>query len=157
MTCYRLELAERSIYDESHNKALVFFLCGIPATKPPTLVFHRIPDQPIPTTLNIGKMAHHDMKDFAASVVTLEAEAEAMEKIMDMYAAKIEKIIEAGALREWEGAIEEVLDFSHDPFDLSRFVEAQSARRSGYATALTEIKAGRKQSHWSTYFSILLL
>jgi uncharacterized protein (DUF1810 family) len=36
-------------------------------------------------------------------------------------------------------------DTSSDPFDLSRFVEAQSAV---YATALAEIKAGEKRSHW---------
>ncbi|BBZ16469.1 DUF1810 domain-containing protein [Mycolicibacterium gadium] len=32
-----------------------------------------------------------------------------------------------------------------DPFDLQRFVEAQ---HRAYATALTELRAGRKRSHW---------
>jgi len=32
-----------------------------------------------------------------------------------------------------------------DPFDLDRFVSAQEA---SYATALSEIKSGRKRSHW---------
>jgi len=32
-----------------------------------------------------------------------------------------------------------------DPFDLARFVEAQA---DTYATALAEIRQGRKQSHW---------
>lgn len=34
---------------------------------------------------------------------------------------------------------------SPDPFDLNRFVEAQ---RSLYSTALAELKAGEKRSHW---------
>jgi uncharacterized protein (DUF1810 family) len=34
---------------------------------------------------------------------------------------------------------------SGDPYDLRRFVDAQS---STYAQALTELKAGRKRSHW---------
>jgi uncharacterized protein (DUF1810 family) len=34
---------------------------------------------------------------------------------------------------------------SPDPFDLSRFVEAQS---SSYAAALAELKGGEKQTHW---------
>ena len=36
----------------------------------------------------------------------------------------------------------------HEQYDLERFVEAQ---RSDYATALSEIKNGRKQSHWMWY------
>jgi len=35
-----------------------------------------------------------------------------------------------------------------DPYDLARFVEAQARN---YRQALTEIKAGRKQSHWMWY------
>ena len=35
-----------------------------------------------------------------------------------------------------------------DPFDLNRFVEAQ---REDYSQALTEIRAGRKRSHWMWY------
>jgi uncharacterized protein (DUF1810 family) len=35
-----------------------------------------------------------------------------------------------------------------DPFDLSRFVDAQNAE---YSQALAEIKSGRKQSHWMWY------
>ncbi len=35
-----------------------------------------------------------------------------------------------------------------DPFDLERFVAAQ---RSDYATALRELRAGRKRSHWIWY------
>ena len=35
-----------------------------------------------------------------------------------------------------------------DPFRLSRFVEAQSA---AYDTALAELRAGRKRSHWIWY------
>lgn len=35
-----------------------------------------------------------------------------------------------------------------DPFHLSRFVEAQEA---SYQQALSELHAGRKQSHWSWY------
>ncbi len=35
-----------------------------------------------------------------------------------------------------------------DPFDLERFVRAQA---TDYATALAEIKAGRKRSHWMWY------
>lgn len=35
-----------------------------------------------------------------------------------------------------------------DPFDLDRFVQAQAA---DYATALAELKAGRKRSHWIWY------
>ena len=35
-----------------------------------------------------------------------------------------------------------------DPFNLSRFVEAQER---DYTTALAEIKAGRKRSHWIWY------
>lgn len=34
---------------------------------------------------------------------------------------------------------------SDDPFNLDRFVQAQ---RSSYATALAEVRAGRKRSHW---------
>jgi len=35
-----------------------------------------------------------------------------------------------------------------DPFDLARFVQAQE---DDYLTALSEIKAGRKESHWMWY------
>ena len=35
-----------------------------------------------------------------------------------------------------------------DPYELNRFVDAQSAN---YADALAELRAGRKQSHWSWY------
>ena len=35
-----------------------------------------------------------------------------------------------------------------DPYDLNRFVEAQEP---DYATALSEIRAGRKRSHWMWY------
>src|SRR5262245_27672026 len=35
-----------------------------------------------------------------------------------------------------------------DRYDLNRFVEAQS---TDYARALTEIKSGRKRSHWMWY------
>jgi len=35
-----------------------------------------------------------------------------------------------------------------DPYDLARFVEAQE---HGYAQALSEIRHGRKQSHWMWY------
>ena len=35
-----------------------------------------------------------------------------------------------------------------DPFDLNRFVDAQAA---SYETALGEIRAGRKRSHWMWY------
>jgi uncharacterized protein (DUF1810 family) len=34
---------------------------------------------------------------------------------------------------------------TNDPFDLQRFVEAQA---SVYATALAELRAGQKRSHW---------
>ena len=34
-----------------------------------------------------------------------------------------------------------------DPFDLQRFVEAQDAGGT-YATALAELRAGRKRTHW---------
>jgi len=37
---------------------------------------------------------------------------------------------------------------SSDPYDLNRFVEAQAAN---YAQALSEVRAGRKRSHWSWY------
>ena len=35
-----------------------------------------------------------------------------------------------------------------DPFDLKRFVDAQ---KDDYATALAELRAGRKRSHWMWY------
>ena len=35
-----------------------------------------------------------------------------------------------------------------DPFNLNRFIEAQ---RSNYITALSELKRGRKESHWIWY------
>ena len=37
---------------------------------------------------------------------------------------------------------------SDDPYDLDRFVQAQ---RSAYETALSEIRSGRKRSHWMWY------
>lgn len=36
-------------------------------------------------------------------------------------------------------------------YDLLRFIKAQSLPYSGYSTALEEIKAGRKRSHWIWY------
>ena len=36
----------------------------------------------------------------------------------------------------------------HDPYDLTRFTAAQA---DDYATALAEIRAGRKRSHWMWY------
>ena len=41
-----------------------------------------------------------------------------------------------------------VRDTARDPFNLSRFVEAQAP---DYARALDEIRAGRKRSHWMWY------
>ena len=35
--------------------------------------------------------------------------------------------------------------------DLQRFIEAQDSTYAGYATALQEIKQGRKTSHWIWY------
>jgi uncharacterized protein (DUF1810 family) len=43
---------------------------------------------------------------------------------------------------------EETMLSPSDPFDLARFVEAQEA---DYYTALTELRAGRKRSHWIWY------
>jgi len=37
---------------------------------------------------------------------------------------------------------------ANDPYDLNRFVDAQA---DDYATALAEVRAGRKQSHWMWY------
>ena len=37
---------------------------------------------------------------------------------------------------------------SADPFDLNRFVEAQEA---DYSTALSELRAGHKRTHWMWY------
>lgn len=37
---------------------------------------------------------------------------------------------------------------SEDPYDLDRFVEAQAA---DYARAVSELRAGKKQSHWMWY------
>lgn len=34
---------------------------------------------------------------------------------------------------------------------LERFIKAQDGAYSGYATALAEVKAGRKRSHWIWY------
>jgi len=39
-------------------------------------------------------------------------------------------------------------DSADDPYDLARFVDAQT---HDYATALAEIRAGRKRSHWMWY------
>lgn len=39
-------------------------------------------------------------------------------------------------------------DSARDPFQLSRFVEAQ---RGSYDVALAELRAGRKRSHWMWY------
>ncbi len=36
----------------------------------------------------------------------------------------------------------------HDPYDLARFVEAQNAT---YEEALSELRAGKKRSHWIWY------
>ena len=36
----------------------------------------------------------------------------------------------------------------HDPYDLTRFVEAQAG---DYETAIAEIRSGRKRSHWMWY------
>jgi uncharacterized protein (DUF1810 family) len=41
-----------------------------------------------------------------------------------------------------------VLNSPNDPYDLGRFVQAQEAT---YRQALSEIRAGRKRSHWSWY------
>lgn len=38
-----------------------------------------------------------------------------------------------------------------DPFNLARFITAQQQTRQGYETALTEIRAGAKKSHWIWY------
>ena len=38
-----------------------------------------------------------------------------------------------------------------DKNDIARFIDAQDAKWDGYATALSEIKAGRKVSHWIWY------
>jgi uncharacterized protein (DUF1810 family) len=40
------------------------------------------------------------------------------------------------------------MSVSDDPYDLNRFLQAQSG---DYAQALSEIKAGRKRSHWMWY------
>ncbi|HEX2641029.1 MAG TPA: DUF1810 domain-containing protein [Pyrinomonadaceae bacterium] len=49
----------------------------------------------------------------------------------------------------------EINDFSReaDPYNLARFLEAQSGsvRGSDYKTALSELQAGRKRSHWIWY------
>ena len=36
-------------------------------------------------------------------------------------------------------------------YDLNRFIKAQDAKYEGYASALSEIKGGRKLSHWIWY------
>ena len=38
-----------------------------------------------------------------------------------------------------------------DKNDIARFIDAQDDKWDGYATALSEIKAGRKVSHWIWY------
>lgn len=38
-----------------------------------------------------------------------------------------------------------------DPFDLKRFKAAQDGRYGGYATALSEMRDGRKRTHWIWY------
>lgn len=38
-----------------------------------------------------------------------------------------------------------------EEFDLERFVKAQNAAWGGYDTALAELRAGKKQSHWIWY------
>lgn len=38
-----------------------------------------------------------------------------------------------------------------DQNDIERFVEAQNKSYEGYATALAELRAGQKQSHWIWY------
>ena len=40
------------------------------------------------------------------------------------------------------------IDKSDDPFDLARFIEAQE---EDYRQALSEIRSGRKRSHWMWY------
>jgi uncharacterized protein (DUF1810 family) len=40
------------------------------------------------------------------------------------------------------------LSESNDPLDLKRFLDAQ---RGGYESALAELRAGRKETHWSWY------
>ncbi|MGB7738985.1 MAG: DUF1810 domain-containing protein [Steroidobacteraceae bacterium] len=40
------------------------------------------------------------------------------------------------------------MNHSDDPFDLDRFVQAQDGT---FATALAEIRSGRKRSHWMWY------
>jgi uncharacterized protein (DUF1810 family) len=44
-----------------------------------------------------------------------------------------------------EGAVGKLSSNDADPFDLQRFVDAQDGV---YATALAELRAGRKRSHW---------
>lgn len=38
-----------------------------------------------------------------------------------------------------------------DKNDITRFIDAQDSKWDGYTTALSEIKAGRKVSHWIWY------
>ncbi len=40
------------------------------------------------------------------------------------------------------------MDNEGDPYDLNRFVEAQ---KTSYSQALSELRSGRKQSHWMWY------
>jgi uncharacterized protein (DUF1810 family) len=44
--------------------------------------------------------------------------------------------------------VQQVIAMSADPYDLGRFLLAQ---QRNYATALAEIRGGRKQSHWMWY------
>lgn len=50
------------------------------------------------------------------------------------------------------GVLASVLRCWHSPrMSLERFHQAQAGRRAGYATALEEIRRGRKSSHWIWY------
>ena len=55
-----------------------------------------------------------------------------------------------GALKLFRGTIKvgTVTAFMSDPFNLNRFIEAQ---RMSYTIALSELKRGRKESHWIWY------
>lgn len=39
----------------------------------------------------------------------------------------------------------------HDRFNLNRFLVAQEARREGYKDAISELRQGRKSTHWMWY------
>ena len=65
-------------------------------------------------------------------------------------AEALEKASAAGEIAEVtnDGEDGEQADDPGDPYDLGRFVAAQEA---DYARALSEIRRGRKQSHWMWY------